>query len=145
MRQVSEKTAARAAECREMRRALVAQVGHCELCGHDPRRPRLGKVCWALACHEILNGALRQKCLDKRHSLLCLCWWCNSNVVTDKKLWPEARQLAALLKSRPQDYDLAAHNLLANPMAPQRVTQEEVDGFLTARSILSESTRERKD
>jgi len=129
MRRVSEKTAARIAEAREFRRDLVREVGHCEICGHDPRRVRPGKVRWSLCCHEILNGPLRMKCLDKRHSLLVLCWHCNSERVTDKKAWPEARQLAALRRSRPQDYDLAAHLRLKNPNAPAAITQAEVDAW----------------
>ena len=125
MRRISKKTAARASECREFRRALVAEVGRCEVCGHDPQRP--GGIRWKLVCHEILNGPLRQRCLDKRHSLIVACWLCNSDVLTDKAAWPEARQLAALLKSRPDDYDLRAHNLLANPSAPYRITERDVE------------------
>ena len=129
MRRQSKKTATRERECREFRRALVASVQRCEVCGHNPNRVRPGAIRWELACHEILNGPLRQRCLDKPHSLLVCCWLCNSEVLTDKAAWPEARQLAALRKSRPKEYDLRAHNLLANPNAPNRVTEEEVDAW----------------
>ena len=80
--------------------------------------------------HEILNGPLRSVCLDKPHSLLVLCGWCNCYEVTDKKKWPEARQLAVLKIRSPGDFDLAAHNMLANPNAPNRITQEEVSAWI---------------
>ena len=137
MRRQSKKAAARAAECREFRRAMVALIGRCEVCPYDPRTVRPGAIRWELCCHEILNGPLRQRCLDKPHSLLVCCWRCNSDVLTNKAAWPEARQLAVLRKSRPADYDLRAHNMLANPNAPYRITQAEVDAWdgITARDV----------
>lgn len=130
MRRVSKKTAARMAECREFRRQLVEQVGLCELCGHSPEHVRPSGIRWRLCVHEILNGPLRQACLDKPHSVLVTCWRCNSEVLTDKAAWPEARQLAVILKRRPEQYDLVAHNFLANPRAPRRILQTEVDAWL---------------
>ena len=130
LKPMSKKRAARMAEVREMRAALVREAGKCEVCGHQPSRVKPGGIAWALACHELLNGPLRQKCLDKAHSLLCVCWLCNSEKLTDKAAWPEARQLAVILKRRPEQYDLAAHNRLANPLAPERILQSEVDAWL---------------
>jgi hypothetical protein len=103
-------------------------------CGHSPGNPWRDKPreCSQLCCHEILNGPLRQKTLDKPSSLLVLCWWCNQQM-NDKQLWPETRQLALLQARSPDDYDLVAHNELANPRAPLRVTQEEVDSESPAR------------
>ena len=86
--------------------------------------PELSQLC----CHEILNGPLRQACLDQPQSILVLCWLCNQEEVTNKQRWPEARQLAVLKYNSPEDYDLIAHNLLANPNAPNRITPEEVKG-----------------
>jgi len=128
MRRRSKKTAARVAECRDMREELIREVGHCEIHGNDPTPAPLGSIVWRLSCHEILNGPLRQACLDKRHSLLVVCWFCNSEVLTDKSAWPEARQLAALRKSRPADYNLRAHNTLVG-RGPRRITESEVDAW----------------
>ncbi len=80
--------------------------------------------------HEILCGPLRQKALDQVYALLVTCWHCNGSVVTDKRVWPEARQLAVLLQHAPENYDLAAFCRLANEHAPHRVTQSEVDVYL---------------
>ena len=129
MRNQSAKFRARAAEVRPFRKALIQRVGHCEVCGHDPNRVRPGMIAWEMCCHEILNGPLRQKCLDKAHSLLVVCWVCNSERLTNKVEYPEARQLAILRASRPDDFDLAKHNALANPNAPNRVTLEEIDAW----------------
>ncbi len=128
LRRQSKKHAARAASCRDLRKALVAEVGHCEMCGHDPLRVKPGGIRWQLACHEIGNGANRQKCLDKRYALLVLCWLCNSEKATDKAEWPEARQLAALKRSRPEDYNLLAYNGIVG-RGLNRITQEEVDSW----------------
>lgn len=115
----------RAAECRDIRREMVLNVGRCEMCGHDPTNPKAGAIAWQLDCHEIANGPHRQKALDKPFALLVLCWWCNSEEATDKTKWPEARQLAALKRSRPQDYNLAAYNALVGH-GPNRITEDEV-------------------
>lgn len=83
-----------------------------------------------LAVHEIANGPLRQQALDKPYAVLVACWPCNSMQMTDKKRWPEPRQLSLLLQSRPEDFDLAAYNYLLNPNAPYRITIDEVRSFL---------------
>lgn len=78
-----------------------------------------------LSVHEIASGPLRNIALDKRFATLVLCWRCNCEM-TNRKLWPEPRQLGLLKKSRPQDYDLAAYNRLVNENAPHRITEDEV-------------------
>lgn len=83
-----------------------------------------------MCCHEIANGPLRQIALDKPFALLVVCWWCNG-LLCNKSRWPEARQLAVLQRAAPDDYDLAAYNALVNPRAPNRITQEEVDEFIS--------------
>ena len=109
----------------------MAQFGECWICEHSPKHPwrdkprELSQLC----VHEVANGPLRQKALDKAFATLVLCWFCNSYVVTNKKVWPEARQLALLLDRAPEDFDLAAYNALVNPRAPNRITLEEVNGY----------------
>ncbi len=101
------------------------------ICGKSPQRPHGDKPldCSNLCVHEIANGPLRRKALDKPYATLVLCWWCNG-LVTNKGVWPEARQLAVLLTEATKDYDLVAYNRLVNERAPNRITQEEVDAFL---------------
>ena len=80
-----------------------------------------------LCVHEIANGIHRTAAQDKPYATLVLCWLCNGYKVTNKRQWPEARQLAVLKHSRPDEYDLTAYNTLVNPRAPERITQGEVD------------------
>lgn len=102
------------------------------ICGASPKRPhrRYPPDCSQLCCHEIANGPCRDKALDKPFAILVLCWHCNGHAVTNKKEWPEARQLAVLKEKSPEDYDLAAYCDLINPRAPNRITQDEVDEWI---------------
>ena len=129
MRRMSKKTAARASECREFRRALIQEVGICECCGYDPQRPRPGGIRWRLDAHEIANGPARLRCLDKKFAILCACWYCNAHILTDKKTWPVSRQLWALRRSRPRDYSLEKYLAEFHPRAPRAITQAEVDAW----------------
>lgn len=128
MRRISKKRQKRQAEAKPIRDALIRKVGECEICGASPSRPKHGLPwnCSQLCCHEIANGPHRQAALDKPFAILVLCWNCNGQKVTDKGKWPEARQLAVLARSRPEDFDLAAFCRLINPNAPDRVTLQEV-------------------
>lgn len=127
MRQFSTKRRKRLDEARPFREALIASVGECEACGASPSRPNhtLPRESSYLCVHEIANGPVRQKALDKPYAVLVLCWACNGRA-TDKGRWSETEQLALLLKVRPHDYDLAAYNRLVNPNAPNRITPDEV-------------------
>ena len=78
-----------------------------------------------MCCHEIANGPDRQKALDQPYAILVLCWWCNAHEVTDKRQWPQARQLAVLKARAPDSYDLAAFNTLVG-RGPRRITEEDV-------------------
>jgi hypothetical protein len=122
IRSVSQKRRDRMAEVKPLRDSLIKQAGRCMVCSVSTKQARL-------ACHEILNGGLRDKTLDEPCSLLVLCWNCNSNEMTDKQKWPAARQLAVLQSKSPEHYDLERFNWLRNPKAPNFVTQEEVDGY----------------
>ncbi len=64
--------------------------------------------------------------MDKRFATLVLCWFCNGSEVTDKKKWPEVRQLALLLTQFSLHFDLRAYLLLTNSNAPNRITVAEV-------------------
>ena len=130
MRRISSKRQARQAEAKPIRDALIAKAGECMICGARPgiqngRMQQLNQLC----VHELLNGPLRQKTMDKPFATLVVCWHHNGEL-NDKGLWPVARQLAVLLTKSPDDYDLAAFNRLSNPNAPNRWTQEDVDAFL---------------
>ena len=122
MRYRSKKRAKRDAEVRQFRQDLVVEVGRCEVCGNRRRK---------LDCHEIANGPLREKCLDKRYGLLVTCWPCNSDQLTDKAKYPEAWQLAILKRSRPKDYSLADYNALKG-YGKHRISEEDVEQWETS-------------
>jgi hypothetical protein len=132
MREFSKKRRIRYEEVAPLRRAWIERAKCCMICGASPGRPHrnmppdLSKLC----CHEISNGPLRQKSLDKAFACLVLCCYCNMHVVTNKKVWPEARQLAVLLERAPEFYDLKAYLQMTRPAAMNRITQEEVDVWL---------------
>lgn len=130
MRRVSKKTAGRIAECADLRKQLVRDVGHCEMCGHDPKRTPPMSVAWALHVHEIARGQHRQKALDKRFALLVVCYRCHMERLDSRAEWPESRQLAALKRSRPREYDLEEFLRLKNPNAMKAITEDEVDAWL---------------
>jgi len=137
MRRVSLKRQKRQREAKPIRDDLIARVGECEICGASPSRPRRGVPgeLSQLCCHEIANGPLREKALDKPYALLVLCWYCNGHEVVDKSEWPESRQLAVLAESRPEDFDLESFCYLINPRAPDRVTLDEVIENMSAVKI----------
>ena len=126
MRSQSRKAKARAAETRDFRRDLIQSVGRCELCGHDPARFGPGTISWRLACHEIARGNSRQDALDKPYAILVVCYVCHHERIHGVEDWPQARQLAALKRSRPRDYDLAAFNELVG-RGPNRITEKDVE------------------
>ena len=130
MRRRSKKTQARANECKAFRRELAAEVGRCELCGHNPSRVRKGGVRWALCVHEIARGIHRQKALDKRYAVLILCWHCHmERIHNGPEKWPEAKQLAVLKRGRPDDYSLKAYNALVG-YGPNRIAEEDVEQYM---------------
>lgn len=133
MRRVSPKRQQRIAEARPVRQGLLERFPWCWACGHSPRNPwRYNpRECSALCVHEISRGPLREKSLDKLYCLLVTCSWCNCHELTDRSKWPEAKQLAVLLATAPEHYDLAAYLRLTSPAAPLRIEQHEVDFFLT--------------
>jgi hypothetical protein len=119
MRPQSKKFRKRADEARPVRNDLKSRFPFCWACGE------ITTVC----VHEIAGGPNRQKFLDEPCGLLVLCYPCNTGPLHDRSLWPQARQLALLWSVNPEAYDLTRFNLLVNPRAPHRITQEEVDVF----------------
>ena len=119
MRSMSAKTRKRIDECREFRLNIREEVGRCEMCRAYPRG--LG-----LSVHEICRGAHRLKALDKRYAILVLCIACHRQIHNGREPWPEARQLALLKRSRPDDLDLPAYNKLVG-YGPNRLTALDVE------------------
>ena len=120
IRRQSKKFKERAEDVKALRRSLLNDHRSCMICGSM----------YELACHEIAGGPLRQTFLDKPFGILILCARCNCHTVTDRAVWPQARQLALLKFLRPGWYDLEAFNWTVNPRAPNRITQDEVDVYL---------------
>ena len=132
MKRQSDKTAALRIREKALKEALIEEIGHCEICGHNPSAPRKWKrgVCWALHKHEIARGQFRAAAADKRCAVLLVCFMCHQEKLSNRKEWPEARQLAALKLSRPSEYDLAAYRQLKYPNAPEAITEAEVEKWL---------------
>ena len=132
MRPVSAKRLARIEEARPTRTALLAKFQECMVCGASPRKPHrnMHREMSATCVHEIANGPLRAKALDKPFACLVTCCYCNLHRVVNKREWPEARQLAVLLVRAPENYNLPAYLQLTRPNAPNRITQEEVEQWI---------------
>jgi hypothetical protein len=111
----SKRTAKRKRDTHEFRYDLCAEVGRCEGCG---KRKRVNE----LACHELLAGPFRQKCLSERCAILVLALCCHAKIQNESK----PRQLGRLYLSRPQDFDLAAF-LVLWCRAPGAIEMAEVD------------------
>lgn len=132
MSQISSTRRKRIEQARPIREALLVKAGYeCLACGASEKRPLRGFPSGysRVSVHEILCGPLRQKVLDEPCALLVLCWRCNSELFTNRRLWPHARQLALLQDRWPEHYDLERFNFLRNPNAPNYVTQEDVDQY----------------
>lgn len=128
MRCMGKKAAKRAREVQAFRDQLRRSVLHCECCGRHVTRVRYRQF----DVHEILCGGLRQKVLDEPCALLVICRDCHEGPVFGGHSGSDraAFQLAQLLRSRPDDYDLERFNWLRNPNAPRFVEQEQVDAFI---------------
>lgn len=122
LRQMSDKRRKRIEEVREFRENLILEVGTCEVCNGTSS---LSSLC----VHEISNGPLREKSLDKPFAVLVVCEYCNLYDLMDKSLWPWDRQLAALKVVAPDRFDLHAFNqhIKDLPDRPDRFTEEDVD------------------
>lgn len=95
MRQWSKKRQQRWREVEEWRSRFKAEIGMCEVC-------RKHKAPEYLDGHELCIGSLRQKALDQRWCVLVVCRPCHT--MLESLTIPQ--QLAYLLLSRPEDYDL---------------------------------------
>lgn len=115
-----------------IRKELLESFPACMVCGACPGKPHrnLPSELSSLSVHEIHSGSgNRNKCLDKLYGLLVLCWLHNQEM-TDRKKWPESRQLAVLKQKAPDNYDLVAYNAMVNVRAPNRITTEEVNQWV---------------
>jgi hypothetical protein len=109
-------------EVRESRQAFIKSAGgKCMWCGS-----RFG-----VAVHEILRGANRNKALSEPCTWLVLCSPCNTGQFHSRGTWPDAKQLALQYLCCPTVYDLKRFNLLYCERAPNRVTQDEVDAYIS--------------
>lgn len=127
LRRQSKKHAATERVAATLKAELMDKVGRCEICGHDPARVGWGGVAWRMDLHEIARGCHRAMARGKRFSSLLVCYPCHEDLGSAVE-WPESRQLAALRRSRPADYDLAAYIALVG-RGPVRITEEEVDAW----------------
>lgn len=130
MRNLSEKRRKRNLEAKPVRDTL-REIGKCEICG---------KTTGKLDVHEICRGVHREAALDKPFALLLVCRRCHEDKLGSASEWPEARQLAALAKSRPSQFNLQAYLELTSPRAMRRIEINEVlewmdEDYLTKQDI----------
>lgn len=117
----SSKRASREREAEPVRLALIERIGRCECCG---KRFPLNM----LACHEIANGAFRQRALDQEYALLVLCNGCHLGHVQSE---PKARQMARLYLSDSPRYNLPAYwALICRREYPSQAEVDEQIEFL---------------
>ena len=128
IRPISKKRRERNMVARPIRERLIIKAQQCMVCGHSPKRPwpNLPLEVSGLSVHEIARGPLRNKALDQPCCCLVACWHCNSGILNDKSIWPEARQLAVLLHEAPDDFDLELYLKITSPNAPLRIEMAEV-------------------
>ena len=121
MRQVSKKRQALMRKVKPIRDGLRDEVGCCEICEN---------IFGTLDVHEIGRGVHREACLGERCALLVVCRRCHEENLSYTDQWTEARQLAALAVSRPQDFDLARFLEITSPKAPKRIEMQDVLDWL---------------
>ena len=117
MRQISKKRRALIKQVKPIRDGLREEVGHCEIC----KSPH-----GILDIHEIGRGVYREACLGERCALLVVCRCCHDEKLAFASEWPESRQLAALARSRPFDFNLTRFLEITTPKAPKRIEIHEV-------------------
>jgi hypothetical protein len=84
------------------RREFVEWAEVCWVCGK----------CRATDCHEMASGSHRGAALSQRFTWLATCTFCNCYLLTDRKLWPLARQLALKWIYDQDHFHLTDFNLL---------------------------------
>ena len=117
MRKVSKKRAKLMREAKEWRANFVKYADCCDICGAMPH-----------LVHEIARGIHRENALMAPYAILALCTLCHDREIHGREEWPIPKQLAALYRSRPDDYDLDRFNQLRGRV---NITQGMVDDFLS--------------
>jgi hypothetical protein len=107
MRRISPKRRQLIEATRQWRDDFRAEIGRCEKC-LKPTSPA------ALDVHELVAGSSRAKALDKRYAVLCLHRACHT--LLEAMTIP--RQLAYLLRARPQDVDMESYYRLTGRRWP---------------------------
>jgi len=121
MRPISKKRQKLIKLVKPIRDELRDEVGHCELCGTSHGIADI---------HEIGRGVYREACLGERCALLVVCRTCHDEKLAFASEWPEAKQLAALARSRPYDFNLTRFLEITTPRAPKRIEIHEILSFM---------------
>lgn len=104
---------------------------------------QLHKFCWfncwnpSQCVHEIGTRGNRKAFLDQPCSWAAACSECNTDKLTDYRLWPLVRQLAVKKREDPENYDLAAYLKLRGE-GPAAITEGEVLLAMRALAALEE-------
>lgn len=108
-------------ETKPDRKAFVQEYPFCMACAETDA---------PLCVHEIAKGHQhRHKAVRVRLAQLVACGDCNQDELEDYAVWPIERQLAAVKKLHPEDYDRVAFNRLRG-RADNAITEAEVDAWL---------------
>lgn len=108
-------------ETRPDRELFVLEYPFCMCCGQTH---------CDLCVHEIAKGHQhRSKAVRVRLAQLVACVSCNLGELEDYAIWPIARQLAAVKKLHPEDYDRSGFHKLRG-RADTDVTEAEVNAFI---------------
>lgn len=83
LKHTSKQQAKRQRDHRPARQAFLVEFPTCWFCG-----------AMATDVHEITNGPCRKAAYSERCTWAATCNECNCHVLTDKRKWPVARQLA---------------------------------------------------
>lgn len=131
MRQISNKRRALIKQVKPIRDGLRDEVGRCEICGISRG---------IVDIHEIGRGVYREACLGERCALLVVCRTCHDEKLAFASEWPETRQLAALARSRPSDFNLTRFLEITSPRAMKRIEIHEIlqwmeEDYLTKQDI----------
>lgn len=136
MRQISNKRRALIKHVKPIRDGLRDEVGRCEICGISRG---------IVDIHEIGRGVYREACLGERCALLVVCRTCHDEKLSYASEWPETRQLAALARSRPSDFNLTRFLEITTPKAMKRIEIEEVLAWMDEEYLTKQKIAQRMD
>jgi hypothetical protein len=112
---------------------LIKKAGRCECCRKKTDGWWIPQDRGKYEIHHIAGGPYRKPTLCERSCCLVLCWKCHDKIDSVEqvegtqdtfRVYPRARQLAMLKKSRPDHYCLETYNSIVRPMVAEEDVEE---------------------